>query len=574
VKASTLTLYEHLECLVLHPCPPISIGGLVAYVAGTWSQIASLPAGYTPRFFSSAVLPDGRVIIEGGEYNTGCSAVWTNKGAIYDPLANTWTSVTPPSGWAQIGDSQSTVLADGTYLQANCCDSPGTKMATLNPATLTWTPVGTGKFDYFDEEGWTLLPDGSVLTVDAYVGTGTCGKNTERYSPVTGTWTSAGNTPSQLADCANPANNKSFEMGPQVLRPDGTVVAFGGTLCSDAANPNCASGALSVVTPTAIFNTANSTWTAGPNIPTVAQRNYSLADAPAALLPNGNILFAASPNYQGFVTPTHFFEFATNNTISQVSDPTDAGSFTSFQWNFLVLPTGQIMAVETDGSNVWYYTPSGSPNPSWAPVITSAPRTVAPVGSYPLSGTQLNGLSQGAAYGDDQMAATNYPLVRITNTASGHVFYARTHDHSSMTVAPSVASTTNFTLPVSIERGPATMVVVANGIPSELVNIDIGSPLCCGDFNGDSKADVLWRNTSGQVYEWLLNGTSLIGGGALGTISSDWQIAGIGDFNGDGKADVLWRNNTSGEVYEWLLNGTSLIGGGSLGTISSDWQIE
>jgi hypothetical protein len=111
------------------------------------------------------------------------------------------------------------VLADGTYLQANCCDSPGTKMATLNPATLTWTPVGTGKFDYFDEEGWTLLPDGSVLTVDAYVGTGTCGKNTERYSPVTGTWTSAGNTPSQLADCANPANNKSFEMGPQVLIP-------------------------------------------------------------------------------------------------------------------------------------------------------------------------------------------------------------------------------------------------------------------------------------------------------------------------------------------------------------------
>ena len=40
-----------------------------SYVNGTWSQIASLPTGYGPLFFGSAVLPDGRVVVEGGEYN-------------------------------------------------------------------------------------------------------------------------------------------------------------------------------------------------------------------------------------------------------------------------------------------------------------------------------------------------------------------------------------------------------------------------------------------------------------------------------------------------------------------------
>src|SRR5438105_1752940 len=42
-----------------------------SYIDGTWSKIASMQAGYGPKFFASAVLPDGRVIAEGGEYNMG-----------------------------------------------------------------------------------------------------------------------------------------------------------------------------------------------------------------------------------------------------------------------------------------------------------------------------------------------------------------------------------------------------------------------------------------------------------------------------------------------------------------------
>src|SRR5580700_8484407 len=43
-----------------------------SYVNGTWSQIMPLPSTYCPLFFGSAVLPDARVIVEGGEDNT-CS---------------------------------------------------------------------------------------------------------------------------------------------------------------------------------------------------------------------------------------------------------------------------------------------------------------------------------------------------------------------------------------------------------------------------------------------------------------------------------------------------------------------
>src|SRR5712691_8864888 len=118
-----------------------------SYVNGTWKQIASMPAGYVPLYFASAVLPDGRMIVEGGEYNN-LSAVWTNLGAIYDPVTNQWKPVAPPAGWKTIGDAQSTILANGTFMLANCCTN---ETALFDATNLTWTPTGTGKFDVNDE---------------------------------------------------------------------------------------------------------------------------------------------------------------------------------------------------------------------------------------------------------------------------------------------------------------------------------------------------------------------------------------------------------------------------------------
>ena len=77
------------------------------------------------------------------------------------------------------------------------------------------------------------------------------------------------------------------------------------------------------------------------------------------------------------------------------------------------------------------------------------------------------------------------------------------------------------------------------------------------DFNGDGRSDVLWRNVNGQLSSWLgsANGGLIDNGSVVNQfVSLDWKIAGTGDFNGDGRSDVLWRND-NGRLSQWL--GTS-----------------
>jgi hypothetical protein len=139
----------------------------------------------------------------------------------------------------------------------------------------------------------------------------------------------------------------------------------------------------------------------------------------------------------------------------------------------LLIPTGQVLFAA--GSNqIFAYTPTGKPDPSWAPHITSCPSIVEAGHSYTLHGRQLNGLSQAVSYGDDATAATNYPLVRIKHKASGKVYFCRTFNHSSMGVATGTAiHTTTFKVPFGAPKGESELVVIANGIHSNVHAVDV-----------------------------------------------------------------------------------------------------
>src|SRR3989454_10351684 len=89
------------------------------------------------------------------------------------------------------------------------------------------------------------------------------------------------------------------------------------------------------------------------------------------------------------------------------------------------------------------------------------------------------------------------------------------------------------------------------------------------DFNGDGKADVLWRHAlSGEVYVWLMNGAAIAASGSLGTVPDlNWKIVGGGASDGDGKGDVLWRHRATGQNHVWLMNGLTLSGSRSPTTV-------
>ena len=95
-----------------------------------------------------------------------------------------------------------------------------------------------------------------------------------------------------------------------------------------------------------------------------------------------------------------------------------------------------------------------------------------------------------------------------------------------------------------------------------------------GDFDGDDRADILWRNMStGAVYIWLIDGTDRVGAGLVGGVPLVWEIVGIGDFDGDDRGDILWRNMSTGAVYVWFIEGTDRVGGGPVGGAPLVWQI-
>jgi hypothetical protein len=490
------------------------------YATGTWTGPYRM--ANQREYFASGITFDGRVFALGGEFSNAGGD--TPLGEIFDPLApaaSAWSPMTNPFGYIQ-GDIASSGLADGRVLFGSLSTA---QTAIWDPANNAWLAAGTDfgsspsgtKDGVTNEETWTLLPDGSVLTVETKPSaTNPTVNPAERYVPSTDLWVSASGTPQPLVvgnvNCTyipnggapQPQSVQVFEIGPAILLPDGTLFAIGAT-----GN-------------TAIYTPSTDTWAAGPSFPADTSGNsytdpngnvctwtspaglQGAGDAPAVLLPGGQVLCCAgnfrpatnSPNgvitltssgavLDFFNTPTTFYEYdpahPNNGLVPLANQPTAINGSWTWLARLLLLPNGQVL-YSANGTTLALYQPSPAELAPVVPLPTIGnfgsaefPAVLIMGHTYTITGTNLNGISQANSYGDDAQMASNYPLVRATNTATNQVVYFRTINFSSLGVAVPGTVSCDLQVPYGLAIGQWSLVVVANAVASNPVTVQIAS---------------------------------------------------------------------------------------------------
>ncbi|MEO8769019.1 MAG: BNR-repeat neuraminidase N-terminal domain-containing protein [Ferruginibacter sp.] len=411
-----------------------------SYINGTWSTTA--PMNDTRLFFSSQVLKDGRVYVGGGEYGTGGA-----KAEIYDPLTNVWTAAPAPG--VTLSDANSEILEDGRILQAVVDGGVSPFLRTTkiyNPSNNTYV-TGPTTNGIHNESVWVKLPDNSILFIDRL------STNSERYIPATNTWITDATVPINLYD---PFGD---ETGAGILLPDGRAFFIG------------SQGTTAFYTPSG--NAAPGSWSVGPVLP----NSTGAPDAPMAMMANGKVLCAVSPGPTStgtqFIPPTYFYEFDyLTNSFTLIHAPGEVASLNiaCYQTTFLDLPDGSVLYAQNQSnssSQYYIYTPTGSPIAAGKPTISSITQTSCT--SFQIDGTQFNGISQGASYGDDWQMSTNYPVIRLTN--GSNVYYCRTFNWNSTGVKRgNQPDNAQFTLPAGLPIATYQLVVTANGIASDPVS--------------------------------------------------------------------------------------------------------
>ena len=333
-----------------------------------------------------------------------------------------------------------------------------------NVSANTWsTGAALLHGDTSSEESWVKLSDGSILT---YSIQGSQPQQGQRLvldpnnNHALDQWYDAGTVPVRLDSAGG--GGIVPEMGPAVRLSDGRVLYTG------------ASGHTALYTPPTTL-TGTGSWVAGPDMKNSSSALVGAFDAPAAVEVNGKVLIATGPidgvNFPGPTTLQEYDPVANTMTIVPTSGGPDR-SPSPFKWRMLDLPNGQVLVSNTTGALTLYTADSGQLG-GVAPNITDIKGSSG--NTFTLTGTQLNGFSEGAAYGDDAQMASNYPIVSLYD-ASGHRYYARTTNWSNVGVGTgSTSESVNFTLPAGLAAGSYGLQVSANGVISNPVVLVFGN---------------------------------------------------------------------------------------------------
>jgi hypothetical protein len=339
----------------------------------------------------------------------------------------------------------------------------------------------------------------------------------------------------------------------------GTDIAFVGTVHFTSSDPSATLPSDYTFTPTdqgtATFNATLATGTSQTITATDTVNSAITATTTYPLSQTVNVTVGTSPAGLAFSV-----------------DNTPYTSNQTFTWNVGAQHTIATTATQPTSPGVEATFTAWSDSGALSHIVTASSSQTSYIATFGAA-FQLNLAPNNGAWGSVSPASGNYysaiQVVPILATpAGGHRFTGWTG--SSDIATPSSASTT-----VTMNAVETLTANFAAGCPNPNPNPNSAASTVPGDFNGDCKSDILWRNSNSLlVYTWLMNGTSIASQGGLSSASSAWVIRDVGDFDGNGMGDILWRNSTTGEVYVWFLNGNSIASQASLGTIPADWVIQ
>jgi hypothetical protein len=168
--------------------------------------------------------------------------------------------------------------------------------------------------------------------------------------------------------------------------------------------------------------------------------------------------------------------------------------------------------------------------------------------------------------------ANNDPRLSLEERYGTHVGYVCV-----VAEATSKAMGQRFLL-ASDAPGLITLAGASNVLTSLMpttADTSLANTLCLAkthDFNGDGKSDLLWRDSSGNLAAWLMNGATVSSTGGLGNVPNNWSIVGQRDFNGDGMTDLLWRD-TNGDAAIWFMNGTQVLSSAPIAAGNAGWSV-
>lgn len=415
------------------------------YRTGTWRKIAQ-GSNLGRRNFVSAMLVNGEYLVGGGEYQwhadgtgpfacsypTNCAGF--NRFEVFNPNSETWTEVPAFPFSEGVRDGNAAPLPNRNILVAT---SILNKTAEFQWDSKTWTATaeslpGAGDTD-LSEAAMTQLQDGRVLfygNPGAYV--------YDVTAPVGNKWSKIFGLP------PNDPYDHGGEGGPALTLYDGTVFIVGANRFNGIYNAS-----------------SGGTWANAPETPPVPPYNMqgNGHEDGQAVMPSGRVLMNVK-SAGGWMRK--FLEYSPGT--SKFIDVSYRGP----QWDYssavveTPLPDGSILVAAQKFKDVYLYRPGEPQQNTFAPQISSITGPVN--GVYTLTGTGLNGLTNGANRDDEAQNFTSFPVVELYY-GSGST-YALIDMISSTSIAPGATSTVQFRVPSGVPHGTLGVTVSASGLLS------------------------------------------------------------------------------------------------------------